>query len=172
MCRALGAGGRSTAADRELGTDELATPLALSGWLALQGLLPADAELDADDLERAIALREGMRALLAGTADELELGAELGRALAGAMLRANLGARAMLRFSPAAEGFDGALGRLLAIVAAAQLEGTWARFKVCGSDICRAAFYDFSQGRPKRWCWPRCGNLIASRSSRRRQREH
>jgi predicted RNA-binding Zn ribbon-like protein len=71
---------------------------------------------------------------------------------------------------PKARGVDGALGRLLATVTAAQQDGTWARLKVCPAEDCRFAFYDTSRNRSAVWCDMKvCGNRHKVRSFRERQ---
>ena len=72
---------------------------------------------------------------------------------------------------PAASGVDGALGRLLAIVARAIEDGTWQRLKVCPADTCQWAFYDASRNRSAVWCDMRvCGNRAKVRGFRERTR--
>ena len=69
-----------------------------------------------------------------------------------------------------ADGVDGALGRLLAIVAAAQADGTWERLKACPWDTCRWAFYDHSRNRSGVWCsMAVCGNRAKVQAFRARQ---
>jgi len=66
-------------------------------------------------------------------------------------------------------GVAGALGRLLAIVGAAQDEGTWARLKACLADDCQWAYYDLSRNRSAVWCDMKvCGNREKVRSYRER----
>ena len=88
-------------------------------------------------------------------------------------------ARLTVRFSgldetalePQATGVDGALGRLLAIVAAAIADGTWKRLKICPADDCRWAFYDESRNRSATWCDMKvCGNRAKVRGFRERTR--
>jgi predicted RNA-binding Zn ribbon-like protein len=62
-----------------------------------------------------------------------------------------------------------ALGRLLAIVHRAVVEGTWQRMKVCPADDCRWAFYDHSKNRSGKWCsMAECGNRMKARAYRAR----
>src|ERR671917_17466 len=62
-----------------------------------------------------------------------------------------------------------ARGRMLAIVAHAQSEGTWDRLKSCPADNCRWAFYDRSRNRSAVWCnMAVCGNRAKVRSYRER----
>ena len=51
-------------ADLESGEDELTSPGALRDWFAQRGLMGRHERVSAADLERAIDVREGVRALL------------------------------------------------------------------------------------------------------------
>jgi predicted RNA-binding Zn ribbon-like protein len=67
--------------------------------------------------------------------------------------------------------FDGALGVLLGIVARAQLDGSWARFKACPGDDCGWAFYDYSRNQASAWCsMAVCGSRSKARAYRERHR--
>jgi predicted RNA-binding Zn ribbon-like protein len=160
--------------DREEDTEELATPAALGAWLTAHGLLDAGADVRRAELRRALELREALRAALAANA-----GLELDPAAPGVLERAARRARLELRFDdhgharaqPLTSGVDGALGRLLAAVAAAQEDGTWPRLKACLADDCRWAFYDRSRNRSAVWCdMGVCGNRQKVRSYRERRR--
>ena len=87
-----------------------------------------------------------------------------------AVVRFRVGAGGVIDLTPAADGLDAAVGRLLAILAAAQRDGLWPRFKACTSSSCRAAFYDYSTNRSGLWCLPRCGSRIRVRDHRRRKK--
>jgi predicted RNA-binding Zn ribbon-like protein len=157
--------------------EELARPADLAGWLAAHDLLggAGSVRATADDLRRAIELREALRAhLLAHHGQPLDPAAPA--ALDAAARRARL----TLRFTggdetalePAAAGVDGALGRLLAIVKAAIDDGSWQRLKVCPADDCLWAFYDASRNRSAVWCDMRvCGNRAKVRGYRERHAE-
>jgi predicted RNA-binding Zn ribbon-like protein len=158
-------------------TDELATPAALAGWLrehALTGDHGGEPAATAADLRRAIELREALRAhLVAHHGEPLAGGA------AATLDAAARRARLVVRFTgpdetalqPDATGVDGALGRLLAIVARAIENGTWKRLKVCPADTCLWAFYDASRNRSAVWCDMRvCGNRAKVREFRERTR--
>jgi predicted RNA-binding Zn ribbon-like protein len=155
----------------------LATPQALVAWLAEHDLLDAgehDVRATAADLRRATELREALRAhLLSHHGDPLPGGA------AATLDAASRRARLTVRFpapdetalAPEAGGVDGALGRLLAIVASAIEDGTWRRLKVCPADTCQWAFYDASRNRSAVWCDMRvCGNRAKVRGFRERTR--
>ena len=97
------------------------SPDALRGWLAERDLMDASEAVSDDDLARALDVREGLRALLMA-----HNGEPLDRALAAARPRGAAGAGPrLLREDTEPElvadsgGVDGALARLLAIVATA-----------------------------------------------------
>jgi predicted RNA-binding Zn ribbon-like protein len=159
--------------DLESGKDRLASPPELVGWLAERELLAAGTRAGAEDLVRALELREALRALLLanneGDRDEqatalIDAAAER----AGLRLRFEPSGEAALK--PSSPGVDGALGRLLAIVAESMREGSWRRLKACRNDSCRWAFYDASKNRSGAWCsMAVCGNRAKVRAFRERQ---
>lgn len=151
-------------------TEELSSPQALARWLERWRLMGEAPELTADDLERAIALREGMRALLWGNngrpLDPRAI-ARLDQAAADVPLRLRAGADGGV-YLTSATGGAGALARLLGIFAAVRLEDSWPRFKACADRTCGSAFYDVTKNLSGRWCSPRCSNRISARAYRRR----
>ena len=158
-------------------TDVLTGPAELAQWLAEQGLAGGGAtrlRTGAADLRHAIELREALRAHLLAHHDQ-PLPAEAAATLDAAARRARLTLRFTdadeTRLEPEASGVDGALGRLLAIVARAIEDGTWQRLKVCPADTCQWAFYDASRNRSAVWCDMRvCGNRAKVRGFRERTR--
>jgi predicted RNA-binding Zn ribbon-like protein len=160
--------------DLESGEDELASPDALRDWLAERGLMGADERAGAGDLQRAVDLREGLRALLMANngmppdADKLK---RLDKAAARAGLRMRFSGAGNPRLEPEPAGVDGAVARLLAIVAASVENGQWERLKACPRDPCYWAFYDRSKNRSGRWCrMEECGNIAKARAFRERRR--
>lgn len=149
--------------------DELASPEALSRWLSRHGLLAPGADLGDDDLRRAVAVREGLRAMLLANLD-----AELSEDKARRLERAAEGARYRLYFErgepagfePASRSFDDAVGGLLGIVAMARLDGTWPKLKACRRRGCRRAFYDGSKSGNGKWCISACGERIRTHAYR------
>ena len=152
-------------------TDELESPRALSEWLASRGLLAAGTELDGADLERAIRLRETLRALFSTrAAAPPKIREELEQAAAPALLQARFPPAGGIRLEPVASGLDETIARWLAILIAAQGAGRWPLLRICANDACRAAFYDYSTNHSGRWCRQRCGNRFSARAARRRMR--
>jgi len=161
--------------DLETGEDELTSPDALRDWFAERGLMdPAD-PVSGADLRRAIDVREGLRAVLRqnnGLSLEEEAVERLDRAVGRAAVR--------VRFAPGSDpelvadtaGVDGAIARLMAVVAAAVEHGRWERLKACPRDDCEWAFYDKSKNRSGRWCsMEACGNLEKAKAFRERRRD-
>jgi predicted RNA-binding Zn ribbon-like protein len=72
---------------------------------------------------------------------------------------------------PDAVGVDGAIARLMSIVASARVDGSWERLKACPRHNCMWAFYDRSKNRSGRWCTMEvCGNVEKARSYRERHK--
>jgi len=158
--------------DADDDTEHLASPARLREWLVEQRLDAPSDPVTAADHRHALEVREALRAvLLANSGLDLDPGA--GPVLDDAAVRARLGVRfagdGQVHTAPEAGGVAGAMGRLLAIVAAAQDEGTWPRLKACLADDCQWAFYDLSRNRSAVWCDMKvCGNRQKVRSYRER----
>jgi predicted RNA-binding Zn ribbon-like protein len=157
------------------GSDQLDAPSTLLAWLAEHALIEEGATASEKDLERTRALRDALRALLyANSGGELDPKAPpvLDAAAARADLRLRFGADGDAGLMSCAAGVNGALGRLLAIVAGAMRAGTWARLKACRSDDCRWAFFDGSKNHSRAWCsMALCGNRAKARAFRERHSE-
>jgi predicted RNA-binding Zn ribbon-like protein len=160
--------------DLETGEDELETPEALRDWFAGRGLMERGDAVTAADLRRALDVREGLRAVLLqnnGLPLDEERVERLDRAVGRASVR--------VRFTPGQNpeliatcaGVDGAIARLMAIVAAAVEHGRWERLKACPREECEWAFYDRSKNSSGRWCsMESCGNIEKARAFRARRR--
>jgi predicted RNA-binding Zn ribbon-like protein len=162
--------------DAEYGSDRLPGPEELVAWLAEHDLLGGERAVRATraDVRRAVELREALRAhLFAHHGDPLADGAveTLDAASRRARLTVRFTGRDETAAEPEAEGIDGALGRLLAIIAQAIDDGTWQRLKACPAATCQWAFYDTSRNRSAVWCDMRvCGNRAKVRGFRERTR--
>jgi predicted RNA-binding Zn ribbon-like protein len=157
-------------ADEDL--EKVPGPDELRDWLAEHDLLDAGARVTPADHRHAIEVREALRAVLLANAG-LDLDPAAAPVLDAAAQRARLGVRfdadGHVRTAPETGGVAGALGRLLAIVAAAQEAGTWPRLKACLADDCQWAFFDRSRNRSAVWCDMKiCGNRQKVRSYRER----
>jgi predicted RNA-binding Zn ribbon-like protein len=163
--------------DLESGEDELTGPDELRAWLAERDLIAPGEAVTKADLRRALDVREGLRALLMannGMAADEERVARLDEAAGRAGVRVSFRPGAQPELTAAKEGVDGAVARLLAIVAGAVERGDWERLKACPRDVCHWAFYDHSKNRSGRWCQMEvCGNIEKARAFRERKRaEH
>jgi predicted RNA-binding Zn ribbon-like protein len=158
--------------DLEDGDEALSIPAALSEWLAEHGLAEPGETFGHEDLARAIAVREALRALLLannGGALDPDAAATLNAAADRARLTVAVDEAGYARVEPRAAGIDRAFGRLLGIVARAQADGTWERMKACPWHTCHVAFYDHSRNRSRTWCsMAVCGNRAKAQSYRRR----
>jgi predicted RNA-binding Zn ribbon-like protein len=158
--------------DLEEGVEQLSDPAALRAWLVGHDLASTDDRCTRADLQRAVAVREGLRALLLHDAgDDTDSAAEA--VLDGAAQRARFAVHfqaGTAHLEPAAVGVDGAIGRLLAIVTTSMADGTWARLKACRSGTCQWAFYDHSRNGSGAWCdMAICGSREKMRTYRRRR---
>jgi predicted RNA-binding Zn ribbon-like protein len=155
------------------GADLFASPGTLRKWLLARGLITAQARVSKADLERTLAVREGLRELARGSGDaEIEVASSLlnvPAAGAGVELRFS---RGRPRLVPAAGGgAPAAVGLVLGLTAQAMLDGSWSRLKVCPGEDCGWVFFDHSRNHTGRWCsMSVCGGRAKARSHYRRRR--
>lgn len=152
--------------------DVAASPEGLRAWLVGHGLLAPGEELDGVGHGRALRLREGVRRLGVANHDgviDAAANQEVDALAAECGLAVRLRESGEVVLEAVGSGIDAALARLLAILYTATVDGTWERFKVCGNDTCRWAFYDRSRNRSGRFCSTACGNAVAARAYRRRK---
>jgi predicted RNA-binding Zn ribbon-like protein len=129
----------------------------LPAWLEEHGL-------SASDYDRAVALREALRALLrvnneGGAAPEAR--AQVSEAARD--VRVELDDDGVVL-----TGAD-ALAEVTAIALSSMLDGTWGRLKVCRN--CEWSFYDTSKNRSGSWCSMQlCGNRLKTRAYRSRRK--
>ncbi len=158
------------------GEDRLGTPEGLRSWLAAYDLVRRGGDAPTGrDRARAVAVREGLRALAAingrprARAPAAAL-ADLNAAAVGAAVEIRLSASGPRFVAHAGRELDEALGRLLALTATAMVDGTWARLKVCPGEHCGWAFYDHSRNASGRWCsMSVCGGRAKARAHYRRR---
>lgn len=167
----------------EHGADLLATPAALERWLSRRALLgsePGAPALTEGGVSRAIAVREGLRALARtngghgptptkfAAASAL---AELNQAARGATIEVRFGDGGPRFICGPGAALDRALALLLAIAARAMIDGSWGRLKICPGDDCGWAFFDHSRNQSGRWCsMAVCGGRAKARAHYRRRR--
>ena len=160
----------NTASVVEHRVEWLPEPAALATWLGEHDPQAAG-EASSEDLDRALALRDALRALLGHGATGEETAAAVtvvNEATARAGLHLALDEAGELHLEVRAGGVDGALGRIVAVVYGAMLDGSWMRLKVCRK--CCWAFYDPSKNRSGTWCSMQlCGNRAKTRAYRQRK---
>ena len=124
-------------------------------------------ELDGAKVDRdeALAVREGLRALLVAKRSDTpdkqaieQLNAIAARREVSVQLRLD---------GPSFEATDDPLALILALAAKSMLDGTWARLKACKE--CCWAFYDHSKNGAGSWCSMKvCGGRVKQRAYYRR----
>jgi predicted RNA-binding Zn ribbon-like protein len=151
----------------------LGNPDELGEWLRSRDLLDGRTRPTQADLDRVLAVREGLRALaFANNGQSLEERAvdAMGRASSGATIEIRIEADGPHFVAPADSGIDGAIGALLAIAARAMIDGSWERLKACPGRHCGWVFYDSSRNHSARWCSMKvCGDREKSRAYYRRR---
>jgi predicted RNA-binding Zn ribbon-like protein len=137
------------------GADLLDSAEGLDRWFARRGLDGGDV-----GLEEALAVREGLRALLVAKRSE-EADADAIDRLNAIAPKRRIGVR-LGRDGPQFES-DDALGLVVALAAKSMLDGTWARLKACKE--CCWAFYDHSKNGAGSWCSMKvCGGRVKQRA--------
>lgn len=154
-------------------TEMLVSPEAVHDWLRRHGLIGGPMmRLTLDDLDRALVVREGLRALAFannGHRVDEEAIAALHAASKGAKVEVYLEADRP-RLIADTKTIDGAIAALFAITAGAMIEGSWQRLKACPERDCGWAFYDHSRNRSGRWCSMKvCGERHKARTYYRRK---
>jgi predicted RNA-binding Zn ribbon-like protein len=153
--------------------ETLVSAEALRDWLQARGLVAGQVRLESEDLDRALAVREGLRALAFANNDH-----DLDNEAIDAMRAASAGTSVEIYIEPdgprlvsdITAGIEGAIGRLFAITARAMIDGSWQRVKACPGDDCGWAFYDYSRNHSGRWCSMKvCGDRQNSRVYYRRK---
>jgi predicted RNA-binding Zn ribbon-like protein len=160
--------------DLEDHTDRIGTPEELEAWLTEASLLEPAEQATEEDVRDVAAVRRAIRELLlahVGRPLDPEASRTLDTAAKRAGLRIAFTPDGEATAEPEAEGVAAAIGRLLAIVAGAMADGTWARLKACQADDCHWAFYDHTRNRSGVWCdMAVCGNRAKVERFRKRRR--
>jgi predicted RNA-binding Zn ribbon-like protein len=158
--------------DLDAGTDELSTPDRLSAWLSERGLLDVSGPLDRGELQSAVELRESLRTLMLahnGADPDERAGGVLERVARRGQLGVHFADDGAVSLLAPADGFAGAIARLLIPVAEARKDGSWQRVKACRAPNCQWAFFDRSRNRSGVWCdMAVCGNRTKVRAYRER----
>ena len=141
--------------DIEAGAEEWTSPAALRSWLHGHGLTASRSRFDQEDLERARAFRELVRAMALAN-NGVQMSSRQRKALSGELARLRFVARldpgGAVRFDGAGDSLDQALARIVAIVGDEVVRGRWSRMKACARDACNWVFYDHSRNRTGTWC--------------------
>ncbi len=159
------------------------TPEAYGAWLRSRGLLADGATVGPAELARALRVRDALRELARsdgiGDDDDTDDAGDNrdDEAVMGALSEAGEGAAIGVRFTRDGPVFiadgsaDSGVGLVLAHVAQAMIDGSWARMKICPGRDCEWAFYDHSRNGSSRWCsMSICGGREKARAHYRRTR--
>src|SRR5262245_25454261 len=143
----------------------------IAWWLGRHGLIQTDATADEADLQLVADVLEALRSRVAENEGAV-LDPDAIRILDDAARTTGLAVRfGPQGLVPTTDGVRGALGSILAIAFLSEIEGTWSRFKMCSSPVCRSVFWDRSKNRSGRWCTMKdCGNRAKVRAYRERER--
>jgi predicted RNA-binding Zn ribbon-like protein len=159
--------------DIEDQVDEIDTPEKLSAWLADPAHFGRAVPVSDSTLRRAIAIREGLRALgRANNGEPLDHDRLDALNRAAAELPVAIGVQPDgWKLTPATSGGDTFLAHVMASVVRAMADGSWATVKACRSDTCQFLFIDESRNHSGTWCSMRvCGSRAKARAYRARQR--
>jgi predicted RNA-binding Zn ribbon-like protein len=159
--------------DVEEETDAIADPAELAEWIAEHAgeHLP---ELQADDAQRLLGLRESLRALMhannGGRLEEADL-APLREAAERSRFRLSFEPGGGLELTPARADISGFESSLLLALEHLQCHELWSRLKACTDDGCQWAFYDTTRNRSRTWCsMDVCGNRQKTKRYRKRRK--
>jgi predicted RNA-binding Zn ribbon-like protein len=158
--------------DIEEETDSIADPRGLQVWIRERTgdyLEPPDEEA----LQRLLALRESLRALLrTNNGEEIEASelTPLEEAAERSRFRTTFSTDGRLDLAPARSDLSGFEARLLLAIERLQSHGAWPRLKACTDDECQWAFYDATRNHSRTWCsMDVCGNREKTRRYRERK---
>jgi len=159
----------------QIDAEDLSTPAALGDWFAQRSLVPSGSRLGAADLEKAVTVREGLRAVLmthAGHAEDADAIDALNRVLAAAPVALVLHGGGYRLSSTGSSPIAQAVGGLADAIRQSTDDQTWHRLKVCARDTCRWAFYDASRNQVRRWCsMAGCGNHVKMKRAYARRKQ-
>jgi len=149
-------------------------PEAVKTWLVRHGLLSPSAPLGGRETQTAFLLCESLRSLLgtnSGAPIDPDAIRRLNRLVKRCRLAVIFGSDGTAVLHSSARGAEKALGRILAEVINATMDGNWQRLKICNNQNCRWVFFDGSKNRSGRWCsMAVCGARAKASSYRKRQR--
>ena len=153
--------------DIEDGTDELGSPAAAAAWLEREGF---HARMRAEQLRELVQVREAVRDLVTtrGTDGDFDAVAAVDAIARSHPVAVRLSSPSVL--APTSRGGAAAfIERILGLVAAAEIDGSWDRMKTCANHSCRWLFYDHSRNRSRTWCtMDLCGSQAKMRAYRSR----
>ncbi|HJR96438.1 MAG TPA: CGNR zinc finger domain-containing protein [Actinomycetota bacterium] len=153
--------------DIEEGTDDLSTPAEAKAWLEGEGWRTRVGERE---LRELVSFREAVRDFVGsrGTEGDEDAVAAIDSIARRYPLVVSFASSEVL--FPPSNGVPGFIERVLGLVAAAEIDGSWDRMKTCANHGCRWLFFDHSRNRSRTWCtMDLCGSQAKMRAYRNRQ---
>lgn len=151
----------------QTGEELLTSPDLLRDWFAERRILRPHVRLRAADLDVAVTVREGLRAVLLGHAGHPADPAALQRLdqdLAEVPVRVTFSEGGYRIVAVRDTPLDHALAALLDAVRQCGEDQSWTRLKACVRETCRWAYFDTSRNQSRRWCsMAGCGNYVKMR---------
>lgn len=154
--------------DIEDGTDDLGSPASAAAWLEGEGF---PVRIGDGQLRELVRVREAVRELVSarGTAADLDAIAAFDAISGRYPITVRFSAPTVL-MPTSKGGTDAFIERILGLVAAAEIDGSWDRMKTCANDGCRWLFYDHSRNHSRTWCtMDLCGSQAKMRAYRARR---
>ena len=154
--------------DIEAGTDDLATPSSSAAWLEASGW---PTRVDRSEREELVRAREALRDLVSATRHVGRAPRHRGDRRDRPPVSDHRPNLVAVSAGAVGEGRRGRfVERILGLVAAARIDGSWERMKTCANGGCRWLFYDHSRNRSRTWCtMDLCGSQAKMRAYRRRR---
>lgn len=149
------------------------TPARMQDWFAKRALIGPTVSVSEKQFQRVLVLRYGLRHILStswdGAAPDRKVIWDLNHSTELMPLALQFGHDGTPALLAAQDGFEGGVGRILAIVSNAVLDGSWQRLKVCKNLECQRTYFDRSKNRAAVWCTTQgCGNRLNARAFRAR----
>lgn len=149
------------------------TPERMRRWFAKRSLIGSAVTITTAQFTRTIAVRHGLRLVLAaaghGCPPDRKALRYLNEAAEKITFVIKFEQDGMPALLAADSGFEAAIARILAVVRTSVLNGNWRRLKICRNPDCERAFFDKSKNQSAVWCTTQgCGNRLNARAFRAR----
>lgn len=153
--------------------EHLTQPSDLTGWIRLAGIVDNRVAVEADDLARAIALREASYASISALVDGTSVSRRDRRLINAAAARPGPSVKLTAQNGVDRRGdLDAVLSVLAVDVIDLHRSPDRALLRWCANDYCTRPFIDRSRGNRRRWCgMAGCGDRAKAAAYRERKRQ-